>query len=77
MSALTLRVQNGVGWLELDLPGEPLNKITPGVSLTLTSGPSFSYRENPTRSSRGPTSMNSSDCAPGMRLTASFELARR
>jgi 3-hydroxyacyl-CoA dehydrogenase/enoyl-CoA hydratase/3-hydroxybutyryl-CoA epimerase len=31
MSALTLRVQNGVGWLELDLPGEPLNKITPGV----------------------------------------------
>jgi 3-hydroxyacyl-CoA dehydrogenase/enoyl-CoA hydratase/3-hydroxybutyryl-CoA epimerase len=31
MSALSLRVQNGVGWLELDLPGEPLNKITAAV----------------------------------------------
>ena len=31
MSALTLRVQNGVGWLELELPGNLVNKITPAV----------------------------------------------
>ncbi|MGD8727039.1 MAG: 3-hydroxyacyl-CoA dehydrogenase NAD-binding domain-containing protein [Gemmatimonadales bacterium] len=35
MNAVTVRVQNGVGWLELNLPGSPLNKITPDVRTEL------------------------------------------
>ena len=31
MSALTVRVQNGIGWVELDFPGKPVNMITPAV----------------------------------------------
>jgi 3-hydroxyacyl-CoA dehydrogenase/enoyl-CoA hydratase/3-hydroxybutyryl-CoA epimerase len=31
MSAFTTRFQHGVGWLEFDLPGEPINKFTRSV----------------------------------------------
>ncbi len=31
MSAITTRVQHGVGWLEIDVPHEPINKITATV----------------------------------------------
>ncbi len=31
MGAFTIRVEDGIGWLVLDLPGEPVNKITRAV----------------------------------------------
>jgi 3-hydroxyacyl-CoA dehydrogenase/enoyl-CoA hydratase/3-hydroxybutyryl-CoA epimerase len=31
MSAFTVRTEHGIGWLELDLPDEPVNKMTRGV----------------------------------------------
>ena len=47
--AVTVRVQRGIGWLELDVPGKPVNVLTPAVQEELASAIEQLGREDDVR----------------------------